>query len=117
MSYLNSNKVEIPEQDDPIRDVISNPLMLTLFSCCEAQHENCFRNRCCSFIGGDRSRSQSAIIWNFLQCQINKAMLVNKQRGAASPDILAINYAAAYIGWEMESVRVFRISKCNTFLM
>ncbi len=111
LSYLNSNKVEIPEQDDPIWDVISNPLMLTLFSCCEAQHENCFRNHCCSFIGGDRSRSQSAIIWNFLQCQINKAMLVNRQRGAAFPDILAINYAAAYIGWEMESAGVFRISK------
>ncbi|WP_419060765.1 NACHT domain-containing protein [Enteroscipio rubneri] len=113
VGYLNSCKVGIPEQDDPIWDVISNPLMLTLFSCCEAQHENCFRNRCCSFIGGDRARSQSAIIWNFLQCQINKAMLVNKQRGAAFPDILAINYAAAYIGWEMESARVFRISKSH----
>lgn len=111
LSYLNSNKVEIPKQDDPIWDVISNPLMLTLYSCCEAQHENCFRNRCCSFIGGDRSRSQSAIIWNFLQCQINKAMVVNRQRGAAFPDILAINYAAAYIGWKMESAGVFRISR------
>lgn len=111
LDYLNSNKVEIPEQDDPIWDVISNPLMLTLFSCCETQYENCSGNHCCNFIGGDRSRSQSAIIWNFLQCQINKAMLVNKQRGAAFPDILAINYAAAYIGWEMESAGVFRISR------
>lgn len=111
VDYLNSCKVGIPEQDDPIWDVISNPLMLTLFSCCETQHGHCSGNRCCNFIDGDRARSQSAIIWNFLQCQINKAMLVNKQRGAAFPDILAVNYAAAYLGWKMESAGVFRISR------
>lgn len=111
VGYLNSCKVGIPEQDDPIWDVISNPLMLTLFSCCETQHGHCSGNRCCNFIDGDRARSQSAIIWNFLQCQINKAMLVNKQRGAAFPDILAVNYAAAYLGWKMESAGVFRISR------
>lgn len=111
LGYLDSNKVEIPEQDDPIWDVISNPLMLTLFSCCAMQYKNCYGNHCCSFIDGNRSRSQSAIIWNFLQCQINKAMLVHRQRGAAFPDILAINYAAAYIGWEMERAGVFRISR------
>lgn len=109
--YLVSSQVETPEQDDPIWDVISNPLMLTLFTCCEKQHEHCSGNHCCNFIDGDRARSQSAIIWNFLQCQINKAMLVNNQRGAAFPDVLAINYAAAYIGWEMESAGVFRISR------
>lgn len=38
-------------------------------------------------------------------------MLVNNPRGAAFPDILAINYAAAYIGWEMASAGVFRISR------
>ena len=38
-------------------------------------------------------------------------MLVNKQRGAAFPDILAVNYAAAYLGWKMESAGVFRISR------
>lgn len=111
VGYLNSCKVGIPEQDDPIWDVISNPLMLTLFSCCETQHGHCSGNRCCNFIDGDRARSQSAIIWNFLQCQINKAMLVNKQRGAAFPDILAVNYAAAYLGWKMESAGVFRVSR------
>lgn len=111
VGYLNSCKVGIPEQDDPIWDVISNPLMLTLFSCCETQHGHCSGNRCCNFIDGDRARSQSAIIWNFLQCQINKAMLVNKQRGAAFPDILAVNYEAAYLGWKMESAGVFRISR------
>lgn len=111
VGYLNSCKVGIPEQDDPIWDVISNPLMLTLFSCCETQHGHCSGNHCCNFIDGDRARSQSAIIWNFLQCQINKAMLVNKQRGAAFPDILAVNYAAAYLGWKMESAGVFRISR------
>lgn len=44
LDYLVSDQVEVPNQDDPIWDVISNPLMLTLFTCCEKQHEHCSGN-------------------------------------------------------------------------
>lgn len=100
--YLSNNKVALPPVDDPVWDTLGNPLMLTLYTCSARQGAHCRENTCCSFIRGERSRSQSAIIWNFLQCQINKAMLVNRERGAAFSDLLAINYAAAYIGWSME---------------
>ncbi len=108
--YLSDNKVALPPVDDPVWDTLGNPLMLTLYTCSARQGAHCRENTCCSFIRGERSRSQSAIIWNFLQCQINKAMLVNRERGAAFSDLLAINYAAAYIGWSMERSGDFRIS-------
>ncbi|MDU1908621.1 MAG: hypothetical protein E6760_09240, partial [Eggerthella sp.] len=61
--YLSDNKVALPPVDDPVWDTLGNPLMLTLYTCSARQGAHCRENTCCSFIRGERSRSQSAIIW------------------------------------------------------
>lgn len=108
--FLRSAEVKAPPKDDPIWETLGNPLMLTLYACSAEQETNCKDNRCCKFIADERSSAQSAVIWNYLQCQINKACIISAKRGTAFPKILAINYAAAYIGWSMEEEGLFRIT-------
>ncbi len=110
-AFLNKAKVAQPPEDHPIWKTLGNPLMLTLYACNEAQKDNCRNNPCCRFIDDHRANTQPAVIWNYLQCQINKAVLISQGPDTAMSKILAIHYAAACVGWAMVKNGVFRISR------
>jgi len=110
-AFLEGAEVSCPPEDHPIWETLGNPLMLTLYTCSESQKDNCRGNACCRFIVDDRAGTQPAVIWNYLQCQVNKACLISKDGDAALSKIIAIQYAAAYIGWRMVSEGVFRITR------
>ena len=108
-SYLQTCGLELPDETDSIWQTISNPLMLVLYVNTAGQ-KNQFRNiPGIQFISGSKHSSQAAVIWNFLQCQVGKFSCL--QPRYLYNYFVAINYAASWIGWNMEQRQRYTLKR------
>lgn len=108
-TYLKNCNITLPDAEDCIWQTISNPLMLVLYVNTVGQKERFGHISGINFISGTKHSSQAAVIWNFLQCQVGKFTCLQ----ARNPYIyfIAINYAAAWIGWNMEQGQQYTLTQ------
>lgn len=108
VEYLAAREIERPTDDSEMWQTLANPLMLTLFVNTAGQSDF-FEQRLIEFIRDERASEQSAVIWNFLQCQIGKCAGQHPKMRASA--VLAINFAAAVIGHHCERAGTFAIRR------
>lgn len=108
-SYLNTCGIDLPEEKDSVWQTISNPLMLVLYVNTVGQRGKFGGLPGIAFITNEKQSSQAAVIWNFLQCQVGKFVCL--KTGNPYSYFIAINYAAAWIGWRMEQNQQYTLMR------
>lgn len=108
-TYLRTCGIALPDAEDSIWQTISNPLMLVLYVNTAGQKKQFVRMPGIEFISGAEHSSQAAVIWNFLQCQVGKFVC---QKGSDPYSyFIAINYAASWVGWNMEQGQLYTLTQ------
>ena len=108
--YLKACDMDYPENNDRLQAVLSNPLMLMLYSNSE-KYKNRERGtrRFLSWYYEPTNAGQ--IIWNFLQAQVLKIWHGERSKITIFNGYIAIHFVSAFIGYKMELDQSFSISR------
>ena len=100
-NYLKTCGMDYPEDNNRLKDVLSNPLMLALYANYkEYNKRDQGTPRYLSWYFSPVNAGQ--IIWNFLQAQVIKLWLNNDEIIWAINSYISVNFVSAYIGYKME---------------
>lgn len=108
-TYLKTCNITLPDAEDCIWQTLDNPLMLVLYVNTVGQKEQFGHISGINFISGTKHSSQAAVIWNFLQCQVGKFICLQTRNPYNY--FIAINYAAAWVGWNMEQRQQYTLTQ------
>lgn len=105
--HLNKTEVLVPDSDSALWEVINYPLMLTLYS----QLERVRTMRSAIPLDWKTTENAGTIIWNYLQRELWRWQQQTRDIYSIMRCVLATEYIAPYIGWEMAENQLFIISE------
>lgn len=101
--FLKSKDIPIPT-NEAVKKLITTPLMLTLYAMTECVKEE----RECDAADFREVRNAGSIVWNYLQCELWN---FGKEGKNAKNAIVAMEFIAPYMAWQMQQNTLFRLSK------
>lgn len=105
--HLKQNNIHIKDSETSLWDVISFPLMLTLFTQTES-----LRKQVCSIpIKWLAANSAGSIMWNYLQQELFRCARQARDISMVTSIVLATEYITPYIAWQMVKNNQFSISE------
>lgn len=98
LNYLKICEIEISDKDTSLLELLSFPLLLSIYAQTEKYYVKC---KFLSYIEWiENVNNAGGIIWNYLQCQILKP-LFNLQDERICHLSICVNYIVPYISWHM----------------
>lgn len=118
--YLAECGLCMPVGENGLKELLSSPLMLALYTQTEFYQtrfkSSDFINYRIPSLYGDRGMwTAGLIIWNFMQCQIGKALSSNTENYEKLEYILAIEYISPYVCHKMEKRGIFHVEEKTFF--
>ena len=101
--YLNSADVSIPV-DNAVKKLITIPLLLTLY----VKTEHIQKQRETDSSEFREAKNAGSIVWNYLQCELR---LFGKENQDAKNAIIAMEFIAPYMAWQMQQKSLFVLDK------
>lgn len=103
--YLEQNNVSLPASNSILWTVINYPLMLSLYM----QTEFLQIQSGSILLDWKDAVSAGAVLWNYLQCELWRCQRYTKNSADPIKYVIAIEYIAPYIAWEMVKKEQFFI--------
>jgi WD40 repeat protein len=107
-NYLNACQLPAPENDDAF-PILSYPLMLTLYTNATAYKNLHGLHRALNW--RDNPSTASAIVWNFMQTQLQKCAFTIGNRKHLPEYVFILEYVIPYVAYKMVNDEIFEIEK------
>jgi len=104
--YLSRNHLEMPDEESPLWDTISYPLLLALYT----QTETIQKQKSDIPLDWHKATNAGSIIWNFLQQELLRYTRQSRESSIILACVFATEYIAPYIAWYMVQRNQFIIN-------